>query len=717
MKTLRILLVCCIFVLLAPHYPTQAAPTNTILIDDFEAIDDWNGLALEATTVHSGAGAGRWQDHPQNPTARKSFNPPLDVSQMNVFECWLYSGQANNAHVMVILDSQNEADPEGSDYYSYEIKITWSGWKYLRIPLEDFTIARQPLGWQEIQAVALRASGWNNIPQADTLLILDDMRFTTGAISRAVYTANYDGNDFLYTYTLDLQERLGATRSVSFQAEQPAGYPFEISFQPANLTLPANGTAQANVLIRIPSTQITPARQLTAHQATIVAVEGNNRIDAITLEAAVPLLSPGGHPRLLFNAADLARINTWVVSDPWTANARNSIISAADDWPDSFTEKYYLSTWVLHPEGGQWGAWYICPQGGANLQYEGPGQHVCPLDGQVYSGWPYDQVIYGRMNSNLAQTAATLGLAYQFTGNIRYAQSAAEILLAYADAYSNYPLHDINDEPNPSGGRVTAQTLDESNWLISVAWAYDLVADSGTLSAGQRSHIEQDLLYAAANLIDHNRREMSNWQSWHNAAIGAVGFALQDPLLIGQALNDPNNSFEFQMQASVSADGFWHEGSWAYHLFSLQAHRYLAEMAARSGIDLYANPALHKMFTAPLQFAVPDLSLPPFNDSGSINLANYDDLYESAYQRYGDAWLVAPLVKRREREALLWGVQTLPAPTSPDVASILFPDAGYAVLRNVENEYPLYLALDFGPHGGGHGHYDKLGFVSFGRDE
>ncbi len=48
--------------------------------------------------------------------------------------------------------------------------------------------------------------------------------------------------------------------------------------------------------------------------------------------------------------------------------------------------------------------------------------------------------------------------------------------------------------------------------------------------------------------------------------------------------------------------------------------------------------------------------------------------------------------------------------------SLLLSESGLAVLRSTDTDgMPVYLALDFGPHGGGHGHYDKLGFVSYAR--
>lgn len=40
-----------------------------------------------------------------------------------------------------------------------------------------------------------------------------------------------------------------------------------------------------------------------------------------------------------------------------------------------------------------------------------------------------------------------------------------------------------------------------------------------------------------------------------------------------------------------------------------------------------------------------------------------------------------------------------------------YPQSGYAVLARGQGENATWLCVDYGPHGGGHGHPDKLGFV------
>ena len=419
-------------------------------------------------------------------------------------------------------------------------------------------------------------------------------------------------------------------------------------------------------------------------------------------------------PRLLLDGEDFARIARLARTESWAAAERDAILRAAQEWPATHNQRYGLSEWAPPPEGGQWSQHYICKTHGVSLQFRPPDQHVCPVDGQVYTGWPYDQVIYARRHQEAASAARDHGLAWQLTRRPEFARAAARILLAYADVYSSYPIKDVNNRPEArSGARVTAQTLDEAGWLIPMVWAYDLILDSAALSPAERAHVENDLLRSAAAVIGRYNAGRSNWQSWHNAALGAVGFALEDDELVRTAIEGPGG-FLYQMRESVQGDGVWYEGAWGYHFYALDPLCQLAEMARRAGRDLWAEPALRRMFEAPLKFALPDGTLPNFNDSGNVSLYSYSRLYEMAYARYGDplfAWI--PSGRTRGREALFWGAETLPAAPAPALRGMVFEDSGNAVLRAAPGDH--YAAFKFGPHGGGHGHYDKLNFLSFWR--
>lgn len=428
-----------------------------------------------------------------------------------------------------------------------------------------------------------------------------------------------------------------------------------------------------------------------------------------TLALVLLCLPAAGQPRLLLAPDDFSRIRDLAASQSWAGAARDGILSVAKNWPRSHLDRFGLTELALPPEGGQWPHWYVCPVHGNGLQFKAPNTHTCPVDGKKYSGWPYDQVIFYQRHNDLATAARDNGLAYQLAGDPAYAANAAWILKQYAARYSTYTLHDVNNRNTQSGARANAQTLDEAVWLLPLVWAYDLVAD--TLAPSDRAAIESGLLRAAAAVIQRNDAGASNWQSWHNAAIGAVGFATGDQTLSRAAI-DGKSGFRFQMANSVIDEGFWFEGAWSYHFYALDPLTQLADMAARAGIDLWSDPRLVSLYSTPLKLTFADGSLPAFNDSGTLDLFSRAPLYEHAFAQTGRAEFAAVAAQRaRGRDALLFGAASLPSSERPSPVSEVFPSAGYAVLRTPASDHAVI--VKFGPHGGGHGHYDKLGLVSF----
>lgn len=66
----------------------------------------------------------------------------------------------------------------------------------------------------------------------------------------------------------------------------------------------------------------------------------------------------------------------------------------------------------------------------------------------------------------------------------------------------------------------------------------------------------------------------------------------------------------------------------------------------------------------------------------------------------------------------MWfGADPLPQSDKSAVQSRNDPSGGYAVLQRGTEDQATWLCLKYGPHGGGHGHYDKLTFVLYGRGQ
>jgi hypothetical protein len=358
--------------------------------------------------------------------------------------------------------------------------------------------------------------------------------------------------------------------------------------------------------------------------------------------------------------------------------------------------------------GGQWPHWYSCKIDGAPLRTVSPTEHRCSACGTVYRGDPYDSVVVGRTHSENSRALRDLGLAYRLTGRQEFARRAGEILTGYAGKYLKYPRHDINGEDNVRGGRIGAQTLDESTWLIPVAWGYSLVRDS--LPEEGRQRIETGLLAPAAEEIREHRMGIHNIQCWKNSAVGLAALASGNESQAREAIEDPERGFRVQIAKGVTEDGLWWEGSLGYHRYTMEALWPLAEGARLAGIDLYTD-RYRRLYDAPIALALPNGDPPGFNDSAGGNLTTYASLYEIAFARWArpEYGRVAAGAARDNLQALLWGAESVPSGDPVPTAGSLLRSAGYAVLR----EPGVAVAVRFGMHGGGHGHPDKLNIVTF----
>jgi hypothetical protein len=220
-----------------------------------------------------------------------------------------------------------------------------------------------------------------------------------------------------------------------------------------------------------------------------------------------------------------------------------------------------------------------------------------------------------------------------------------------------------------------------------------------------------------------------NWGSWHLSAVGVIGYAIEDKELI----NWVTERFKQQIRNQLGDDGLWPESVHTYHYFALLAFMDLAEAAWHAGVDLYRwegkpGKSLLLMFSAPLQYAYPDLRLAAIND-GWFQSFVPADCYELAYHRTQDprfAWVLANgyrpgalpagMVSADPRDSLRAGLYAflfggaVPANGTPPLAtSVNFPVLGICLLRSTNG---ALMSFDYGPFLG-HGHLAKMGLTLF----
>jgi hypothetical protein len=439
---------------------------------------------------------------------------------------------------------------------------------------------------------------------------------------------------------------------------------------------------------------------------------------------APPIPALPAHPRLLFHAKGLEALKARIAGHDWAKAQWETVRARADAWAKEIDAQGGAPE--LPPRGANWYHWYICPKHGAGLERGAPvgpwqWEHRCTVDKAVFRGDPakpetdYDGCALATEHGRRAGGILDLGIAYRVTGERRYAEKARALLLAYAGRYLDYPLHTIRGEAKIGGGRVGSQTLDESTWLIPVCQGADLVWDA--LPEADRETVAAKLILPAAKeVILPHRLGVHNIQCWKNSAVGLAGFLLGDEALIRAAIHDPDRGYWTQVRKGVLADGTWWEGAWGYHFYTVSAIGPLTEAARNCGIDLY-GPEYRRMFEAPLALAMPNLRLPAFSDSAEVDLKGRAAIYELAFARYADPrFALLPAGTTRKNDPALWfGADALPKAEDAPLRSRFAEASGCAILARGAGEAATWLALRCGPHGGGHGHPDKLGVQLYAR--
>jgi hypothetical protein len=170
----------------------------------------------------------------------------------------------------------------------------------------------------------------------------------------------------------------------------------------------------------------------------------------------VKLPEPMTHPRVAVLPEELERLRAaWKADD-----ASHKVLAVIVDE----ATKALAAPLNFPPRGAQHNQWYQCDACQRALVTVDATHHKCPGCGKVYSGAPYDDVLYGRVHRSNLRNARLAAWSYAITGDAKFAAFAAKVLLGYAERYADYPFHDNASgdgkrEPGKSGGHLFEQTL------------------------------------------------------------------------------------------------------------------------------------------------------------------------------------------------------------------------------------------------------------------
>lgn len=388
---------------------------------------------------------------------------------------------------------------------------------------------------------------------------------------------------------------------------------------------------------------------------------------------------------------------------------------------------------LLSREGGR------CARDGTLLDFDPfqPDEHRCPKCGEVYRGalhyrfWIYWYQLW------LAERAVHAAVLGELLADARMHSLSASILDGYADRYLDYP--NVDNVLGPT--RLFFSTYLESIWLQQICIATDFIARCDAPLAGRV--LDRIVEPSRAIIAEYDERG-SNRQVWNDAALLAAARLLGDESGAERVVFGESGVAALAM-TGLLADGTWYEGE-NYHLFAHRGLWYGLTMADRAGMELAdaLSDRFDRGFVAPFATALPDFTLPSRRDSQyAISLRQWRiaEHCELGLARRDDATLVGALRRMYEPDiprrptgrdrssadaernaqpsaltradlswrALLFARAELPAGEIASPRSALLEEQGIAVLRRDEGS--VYVALDYGHSGGGHGHADRLNML------
>lgn len=350
-----------------------------------------------------------------------------------------------------------------------------------------------------------------------------------------------------------------------------------------------------------------------------------------------------------------------------------------------------------------------------------------------------------KQNFVIAQKA---GVLYQVLQDETYAIYVRDMLLQYEAMYKNLPIHP--QERSYARGKLFWQCLNDSNWLVYMAQAYDTIYDY--LSESERDKLENNLFRPFADYISlenpafYNR--VHNHSTWGVAAVGMIGLAMNDDELIQRALHGIENDglpiggkdndggtikvegqrkgFYANLEEPFSPDGYYTEGPY-YQRYAMYPFLIFALGMENAKPDLpvleHKDNVLLKAVDALLNLSDADGEFFALND-GQKGMSFYNPALVTAVDiayHYGDKNPQLLSIAEKQNKVLLdqsgmsVAIGVRDGKSEPFVkSSVNLSDGsngkqgGVGILRYGNED--LTLVYKYAAQGLSHGHYDKLSF-------
>jgi hypothetical protein len=312
-----------------------------------------------------------------------------------------------------------------------------------------------------------------------------------------------------------------------------------------------------------------------------------------------------------------------------------------------------------------------------------------------------------------------------------------QILVDFAAYYAEVAAGGQSERAEPwmLAGRLFSQALTEAIWSVQIADAVLALASCPTARAelgdpvtAMLTGLLRTVSDAWTTLVVERGDPANNYVAWLDAAGGLLSRAL---VALGHGADPDVDTGSWvartleHLRLATGEDGWEWEGSTYYHLFVLRAYLLNLRDTDPAALPPGEGERLAAMVQVLTTLAGPDGALPmvhdgPYDRAGAhLEVLEICALASQLWASTGldrvQEWARARLGADHDglEDSLQGWFTAPPLPAlSRERHSAHFARAGYVVLRDSTDRWTA--VLDAGPHGGSHGHLDKLGLYLYG---
>jgi len=348
-------------------------------------------------------------------------------------------------------------------------------------------------------------------------------------------------------------------------------------------------------------------------------------------------------------------------------------------------------------------------------------------DSQIYmfhnvtKGWVHfkDVIDWGKFRNteksaklNRLGFLNSLGFMYFLYGGPQYARKSLYLL---RDWCKKNPL---NPDTKDQHSAVIWSSLNAAIRVVNLLWMYFFLKDSKQVSSNDKFFIIETIFSHAKYLhaVNSNPRyQFGNWQIQELVALAHLGILFPEFKEAKAWKNLAYKNLEKQIKRQFFSDGVHAEGSLSYHITVAQLYMDALLLAKinRIRVSRKLMNFTKKMIDFVVNVIRPDGTFPLINDSYIVDIKTF--LLCANHMFSHNKWAILPFsptlgfilrfADNLKNQGQRRHKQHIPSEMKK---SKLFPEAGFAVMRDKDNTQQLF--FDAYPGWFFHSHAGKLGF-------